>query len=893
MAPGYESSFGMRVGEAMAMEPQFEFWAKSGREGEPAPMHSVPHHSLDVAASAMVLLSAFRPPVDVPAATLAALVALHDIGKFTRPFQWKVQKLWPPSLGPLAQPPPGFHDDAGYALLCGALKEHVDPLFAEWNSVRPRRAMFRAVTGHHGRPPHEFDTPELGSKVACAVCIDAAGAFANAALRVIDPPPFPRLDTASRQHLAWFLAGLAVAADWLGSGRRWFPPVVAAEHPDLDRYWHDLALPRARQAAAEAALLPSPVSRDAGLGQLFPGLSARPLQSWAEAASIPEGPLLFTVEDATGSGKTEAALVLAHRLMAAGKADGLFFALPTMATANAMYGRLEPAYRRLFTPGSRPSLVLSHGRRALHEGFAASILDAGPDPQVDAREPADQPAGVQCAAWIGDDRRKAFLAEIGAGTVDQAIMAVLPTRHAPLRLLGLSRRVLIVDEAHAYDAYMTRELHGLLAFQAALGGSAIVLSATLTAKQRGELQAAFLSGLGAEAAADGAAEYPLATTVSRAGIAAAAFPMAPGLARRVAVERIGNRAAAVAAIAEAARAGAAVAWVRNSVDDAIEAAEELRARGLDTALFHARFAMGDRQDIEAEVLSRFGRAGAAEGRKGRVLVATQVVEQSLDLDFDLMVTDLAPADLVIQRAGRLWRHQRGERPIGGPRLLLLAPEPVDNPAPAWLGAELRRTGFVYPDHALLWRSARALFAAGSIETPGGIRALVEAAYDRDAPGTIPAGLAPAANRAWGGELAAAGIALQNVLKLDEPYERRSGLWEPDVHTPTRLGEAQIVFRLARDERGAAVPWYPHEDRRRAWALSEVSVRATLLKSAEEAPLVLRAKQEWSAWERDIPVLLLRPDEAGHWRAAGIDPRDRRRLVTYDSIGGLIIGPNPL
>ena len=580
--------------------------------------------------------------------------------------------------------------------------------------------------------------------------------------------------------------------------------------------------------------------------------------------------------------------MLAHRLMCASRADGLFFALPTMATANAMYARLENAYRRLFALGSTPSLVLSHGRRSLHEGFTASILDGAADPQRDAREPAEQPAGAQCAAWIADDRRKAFLAEIGAGTIDQAIMAVLPTRHAPLRLLGLSRRVLIVDEAHAYDAYMTKELHGLLAFQAALGGSAIVLSATLTAKQRGELQAAFLGGLGAEAPTDEATEYPLTTAVSRAGVSAEACPMAPGLSRWVAVERLANRGSAIAAIVAAARAGAAVAWVRNAVDDAIEVAQELREAGVDAMVFHARFAMGDRQDIERTVLGWFGRDSRPQERKGRVLVATQVVEQSLDLDFDLMVTDLAPADLVIQRAGRLWRHQRGERPVPGPRLLLLAPEPIDDPTRAWLGAELRRTGFVYPDHALLWRSARALLRQGGIETPGGIRALVEAAYDRDAPGAVPAGLAPAANRAEGAELAAAGIAFQNLLKIEEPYERRAGLWEPDVRTPTRLGDAQIVFRLARDEDGVAVPWYPHEEPRRAWALSEVSVRATRLKGAEEDRTVKDAKKNWPAWDQDIPVLLLRRDGAGRWRGFAINPREQRQSVTYDTICGLIL-----
>jgi CRISPR-associated endonuclease/helicase Cas3 len=856
-------------------------------------MHSVPHHSLDVAACALVLLSAFRPPVEVPDATLAALVALHDVGKFTRPFQAQVPDLWPPSLGPFVQPPPGYHDDAGYALLCGALTGLVDPLFAELKMLSARYPLFRAVTGHHGRPPRQFEAPVLEQRTACAVCVGAAGAFVEQALRVIKPPPLPRLDPAVRQRLAWFLAGLAVAADWLGSGRRWFQPVIAAEHMDLHRYWHEIALPRAHQAAADAHLLPSPVSRDGGLKHLFPGLAARPLQAWAEVVPLPEGPVLFMIEDATGSGKTEAALILAHRLMAARKVDGLFFALPTMATANAMYARLEGAYRRLFAADGAPSLVLAHGRRALHEGFTASILDAAADPDRDAVEPADQPAGAQCAAWIADDRRKAFLAEIGVGTIDQAIMGVLPTRHAPLRLLGLARRVLIIDEAHAYDAYVTKELHGLLSFQAALGGSAIVLSATLTARQHGELQTAFLSGLGTAARPHASSEYPLATTVSRSGVSIQACPIAPGLSRRVTVERLADVEAVIAAIRNAVQQGAAVAWVRNAVDDAIEGVAALRAVGVDASLFHARFAMGDRQDIEARVLSWFGPSSAEEVRKGRVLVATQVVEQSLDLDFDLMVTDVAPADLVVQRAGRLWRHQRGDRPVGGPRLLLMTPEPVDDPPLVWLGAELRRTGFVYPDHALLWRSARALLERGCIETPGGVRELVEAAYDHEGPHSMPPGLAAAASRAEGSELAAVGIALQNILKIDEPYDRRSGLWEPDVRTPTRLGEQQIIFRLAREENGALVPWYRHEEAHRAWALSEVSVRASRLLGAEDTQLINDEKKHWPTWDQGIPMLLLQRDAEGRWCGGGVGPRGQRQLVMYDRCFGLVFQPNSM
>jgi CRISPR-associated endonuclease/helicase Cas3 len=378
----------------------------------------------------------------------------------------------------------------------------------------------------------------------------------------------------------------------------------------------------------------------------------------------------------------------------------------------------------------------------------------------------------------------------------------------------------------------------------------------------------------------------LVTTAAAAGVVAEPCAIAPGLERRVTVERIAGAFDAVAAIAAAARAGAAVAWIRNAVDDAIEAHQALRAAGVDAMLFHARFAMGDRLDIEREVVACFSKDSPSERRHARVLVATQVVEQSLDLDFDLMVTDLAPADLVIQRAGRLWRHRRDERPISGPHLLLLAPDPIDDPPAAWLGPELRRTGFVYPDHALLWRSARVLLQRGRIETPDGIRAVVETAYDRDAPGAVPPGLARAANRAEGAELAAAGIALQNLLEIDRPYERDAGLWDPDVRTPTRLGDQRLVFRLARLEHETVVPWYHHDDARRAWALSEVSVRASRLVGVPEDAALTAAKQTWPAWDREIPVLLMQRDGLGRWAGTALDPHGNRHRVTYDSVCGL-------
>ncbi len=192
--------------------------------------------------------------------------------------------------------------------------------------------------------------------------------------------------------------------------------------------------------------------------------------------------------------------------------------------------------------------------------------------------------------------------------------------------------------------------------------------------------------------------------------------------------------------------GAAVAWVRNTVDDAIDAAALLRGRGIDAMLFHARFAMVDRLRIEEEVLRRFGRE--PKPCRAGVLVATQVIEQSLDLDFDLLCTDLAPADLLIQRAGRLWRHQRSSRPVAGPELLVISPEAVAEPGPDWLRSTLPGTAAVYRDPALMWRGARKVFGRGAIITPDRTCApLIEDA----AAGEEPPGLARAAAQAEGAE----------------------------------------------------------------------------------------------------------------------------------------------
>ncbi len=889
------------------MDSIYHFWGKAAGvgDGEPA-SHPLVYHCLDVAAVADALLAQHPRRLDVLATLLrttpfnarvllVALIALHDVGKFAEAFQCKCESAWPTSaLGPFKQVAGDRHDKIGFDMreALGLREQHFAQAFSDGWTDSKFQQIWGAVAAHHGKPVEAGEAPSWdnigglrgkGLTAARQLCHQIAEHFADqlGPLAPLGKPDKRELATAS-----WLIAGLTVVADWLGSSRQYFP-YQEARLP-IPEYWH-CARTRADEVLSAAGVLPigsRALSTPADLFSflIFPS----PLQAQLWTMSLPEGPMLAIVEDVTGSGKTEAALLLASRLMQAGRASGVFMAMPTMATANAMYGRLEKSYRNLFA--AEASLVLAHGRRDLNPAFLASIGDRDRAARPVASEDNGDESGAACAAWIADDRRKSFLAHVGVGTVDQAFLGVLPSRHQALRLWGLADRVLVVDEAHAYDAYMGRELERLLEFHAALGGSAIVLSATLPAAQRRLLAAAYQAGLGAPTEiAQSTSDYPLVTTVSRVAVAVKAVHTRADRSRRLPVRRVASVEGAIAEIAERARAGAAVAYIRNSVDDAIEACEALAAQGLQPVLLHARFAMGDRLAIEERVMVLLGKASTPETRSGVVLVGSQVLEQSLDYDVDAMFTDLAPIDLIVQRAGRLWRHaDRGKRPVEAPELVVVSPDPEEVADRDWYRQVSRRAAAVYQHHGLVWRSARALFETGAIETPGGIRALIEAVYGPDAV-DVPAPLQRASNEAEG--LAAAGrsIAGANLLRVEAGYGGESAVWQSETVTPTRLAEPVSVFRLGEAIDGAIEPLCRAEDGdlRRSWALSEVSI-ATRRGSGVPAPegalakLVAKAKASWPDWEREQQPLLVLQRNGDRWTGATQRADGQVTPVLYDS-----------
>jgi CRISPR-associated endonuclease/helicase Cas3 len=817
-----------------------------------ATSHSIIYHSLDVAAVGFELIGRDRQRlgriaaavgigIDTLRSAIPFFLTLHDIGKYARVFQAKLPDHWPVgSLGPYREIAPGNnHVVTGFQLLValsddGSCRGIFETVMPGW-SASERKILFCALAGHHGRPPEEGARRSIGPHDVCDRCVAAAEAHIQATYSLLRPSVLPRRPAGALTVLGVGIAGLFVLSDWIGSAEFWFPYAAPLEGDEtFERYWR-FAQRVAVRAVDDAGVSPADVEDFGGMSKLFPDIrTPSPVQGFAVGATLPDGPSLIVVEDVTGSGKTEAALTLAHRLMALSRANGLYVALPTEATANAMYARLGSSFRRLFKKNAAPSLVLAHGRRALHEGFQASVVDAASRTQARngprGGDGDERPSSAECADWIADDRRKAFLADIGAGTIDQALLAILPVKHQSLRIWGLADKVLIVDEAHAYDAYMTRELETLLEFHAALGGSTIILSATLPKVTRRRLVAAFRKGTSAGRDADpvlNVTDYPLVTIVGPTSVDEVQQPIRDGLARFVTATRVGELEKALARVVSAVQAGARVAFVRNSVDEAIAACDQLRGAGVEPLLFHARFTMIDRQRIEAEVMRRFGRSrdlGPGPAQE-QVLVATQVIEQSLDLDFDLIVTDLAPIDLIIQRAGRLWRHARDERPVDGPELIVLSGEPIDASDKYWASHVLGRGAYVYRDHALLWRSARALFRAGGIATPGGVRALVEAVYDEANSEEAPPALLLGELRAQGRTSAASSIAQTNVLLLrtqggrgQAGYRADAGSWDADVRTPTRLSSDSMRVRLGKLIDGAVWPWAEAEPPWRAWAL---------------------------------------------------------------------------
>ena len=698
------------------------FWGKSEKEYR----HPAICHMLDVGLVAREILSTLPSSIlqilaeelGTGIEDLSAYVAFfsssHDIGKVSPGFQNKRPDL----CKPLQDDGYVFssQDETRHGVVC---LETLPELLEEFGCDFDVACSFSAVlAAHHGVFVESVIT-ECGSgkwsEARRATLAVLAGQFGITDLSGLKSPSVPAL---------LFLAGLVSVADWIGSATEHFP-YAEDPVPDMARYVED----RTRRAGETVRKLRFELAEqtERTFHELFSFDAPNPCQAATlEAVDALRHPMLIVVESPMGSGKTEAAQAAYARIAHRDRLRGMYCALPTQATGNAMLPRMEGFIGKLGLGGGA-ELHLLHANRDMNESYKRLRISA-----VEEEDGTDR--GVTASSWF-TARKRGLLAPFGVGTIDQALLSVLTVKHFFVRLFGLAGKMVVLDEVHAYDAYTTEIIFRLVGWLRHSQTSVVLLSATLPHALREK----FLAAFGPGALPPSGVSYPCVTGVDAWG-GAVARPIGGMAEDEIVLERVIVRAdekngRIVAILKENLAQGGCAACIMNTVGEAQELYERVRAEfpDMDTILFHSRFTLEQKIKLEEAVLSRYGK-NATNGNRPRmgIVVATQVLEQSLDVDFDLMVSDAAPVDLLLQRAGRLHRHER-ERPAPLKKRMLhvLMPDLAAG-VPDFGGS-----GYVYERIILLKTCLLFDGARVRVLAPHGLSPLIESVYGREGGVKIP------------------------------------------------------------------------------------------------------------------------------------------------------------
>jgi len=889
------------------MEIVYSYWGKASEDS----YHLLVYHCLDVAAVGKLWLE--QSPVFVKRASKASglskqaftewflfFLALHDLGKFDLRFQNLrkdlLLKLQDKETTVTYSP---RHDQRGFEFWDKSLFETLaDSLFADLKKT-PLKNYFEifalATLGHHGTPPRKENYNVKIPSVIIDFSSSLIGLFVSLesieeVKSIIDLAKVERKELVHfLKHISWQLAGLTTLCDWIASGDKAFS--FETEEISLSEYFEN-SCGKAREALKRAEVVSTSIASQNGMNHLFPKFTEpTPLQMFCDSVDVTGDPQLWVLEDVAGAGKTEAALTLASRILGEGGSTGCFVALPTMATSNAMYERMADVYHLLYEKDTKPTLSLSHGSRHLSETFSNSYkLDNLNDlPQSGKLFDVDSDEGkAHCSQWLADSSKKALLSDVGVGTVDQVLMAGLPVRYQSLRAFGMAQKVLIIDEVHAFDAYMLRLLENVITAQASFGGSVILLSATLPLSVRVKFCDAFSKGLGIENESLQKEDiFPLVTSVTSNGISEEGVATRSTVAREVGISFCEDTDTVYALIKKSVDEGKCVCWIRNTISDVTESFTELKNRGVEKLdMFHSRFTLKDRLDIEKRVLARFGKNSTKVERSEQVLVASQVVEQSLDLDFDVIISDLAPVDLLIQRAGRLHRHQRGKR--DNPIFYVHVPKDTDEPTARWFSDSFPKAAYVYKDVALLWRTKEILKQQKRLKMPEEARLLIESVYGEGGDPTLDVFLT-AEDSAWADMLNQKSLADFNRLNFEQGYSRVSSdmdKWESEEKVSTRLSDPSNKLYLCRWVNGVIVPI--HQEDKYSWDLSSLSLRAYSLASIEYSDEITASIEELQKQKRFQYNSLFVVFEEDDFRLIGKNEKGNEVLVRYSFDEGLAV-----
>lgn len=521
------------------------------------------------------------------------------------------------------------------------------------------------------------------------------------------------------------LTGLLIMADWIASNTEYFP-LIPVEEVGADENYPARVENGWKKFTEHTPISPWEVQCAASDTDTFAsrfGFCPNEVQQAVmAAANRVQTPGLFILEAQMGAGKTEAALAAAEILAQRCGAGGIFFGLPTQATANGVFDRLLE-WAKSQSDGLEHSIQLAHGMANLNEDYQ-KLQQKTVQVEDDEKEDKDR---LVVSQWFQGSKR-ALLANFVIGTVDQLLMAALQQKHMMLRHIGLAGKVVIVDEIHSYDAYMQSYLCRVLNWLGWYHVPVILLSATLPAGRRAELTAAYLNRKNLpDEPRKTSRSYPLLTwtdaeQVKQTGIAQQIQP------RQIRIEPMAEENLAQTlqnALREGGCAGVIVNTVRKAQMIAARLKEELP--GCEVVLFHAQFLMPERAKKEKRLMERIGKKSTPAQRNQLIVVGTQVLEQSLDVDFDFMVSALCPMDLLLQRIGRLHRHAGRARP-----------KPVQNACCAVLDTgndEFDEGSAAVYGKWLLWRTRKLL--PKQVQLPGDIPRLVQDAYGWEAADPLP------------------------------------------------------------------------------------------------------------------------------------------------------------
>lgn len=723
-------------------------WAKSDAGGRP---HSLPGHLLDSGAVGELIWDEFlsrkaQRQLDHACGGLGRDVVVlscswHDLGKATPAFQLKVPELYEAAVGagwerPTGSPPPrvsGMKHGASGARIAQTL-------------IGPQSWLLPVISGHHGafvgaRMSDYRGAWQDGPKEGPWSAGQKALALAVAEMLGTDVAAVASVTDSDQQQvpvsLQLAVAGFVSMADWIASSTLF---------PGLAHEPYDAVVARARARNAWEALHLSGGWRlygaPAEFGERF-GFSPRPLQRAAwEGAGAVESSGLTIIEAPMGEGKTEAALAAVEVISAKTGASGVVFAMPTQGTTDAMYDRVC-AWAETVDPNAFP--VLLHGKAMANDAWVSALRAVEVQGVCDEDE-YGMPLGfgepvptsaVGPSEWLMG-RHRGLLSPSVVATVDQPLFAATLVKYVALRFAGLIGKVVVIDEVHSYDVFMGEYLHQFLRFCQDLEVPVILMSATLPPAQRQELITAYSEGLTGDGdAVAGRPEiltpgYPaiVTWTPQRGTTTVSVDPRRADM--EVQVEMAGasdpDDVGFVAALAaQRSCDGGVLLVILNTVARAQAVYKHLRESSVPVELLHGRLTTASRATRTASLVERLGTAGDRPERL--VVVATQIAEQSFDVDADLLITDIAPMDLLLQRIGRLHRHERRDRHAGFEcPTTVITGVGQSNPVPHFPYAFEK----VYDRYSLL-RTASAIRSGPTLRIPSDVPALVAQAYDEESP----------------------------------------------------------------------------------------------------------------------------------------------------------------